>query len=77
MKNTWEKHIAMIESACVLRWANDTAVWYEDDGVGYCELRNGASFPCDSFAEFEELCEFSSEFDEPQQALAGPIFYIE
>lgn len=64
MNDTWMKHVALIESACVLRWANEKAVWYENYGVGICELRNGALFPCTSFAEFEELCEYAVEFDE-------------
>ena len=64
MKDTWMKHVALIESVCIIRWATDDAIWYEADGVGYCELRSGATFPCHSLAEFEELCEDADYFDE-------------
>ncbi len=59
----WNRHIALIETYCDLKWANSVAVWYFDGDDGVCEFRAGACFPCDSFAEFEELCEMFADED--------------
>ena len=54
---TWDKHIELICNFCDVRKVTPDAVWYFEDGCGYCEFRGGDSYSCNSLEEFEMLRE--------------------
>ena len=58
------KHVALIVASCKVIGATSEAIWYKDGNASRCELRSGATFPCHSWAEFQELCEDAPYFDE-------------
>lgn len=56
-EKNWEKHLETIDKYCDIKATTADAVYYIDSGCGYCEFRAGEIFDCNSFADFEELCE--------------------
>lgn len=57
------KHFELIRKYCkVIATIGDSAIYYIDHGRGYAEI-NGASFSCNSVAEFIEMVEMFGEDD--------------
>lgn len=57
MTKWFEKHLEIINEYCTIIDIKDNAVFYIEDGEGIAEFEAGASFPCSSVDEFEELYE--------------------
>ena len=57
MMNNWNKHCELIAEYCEVRYATSSAIWYFEDGVGYCELSNGESYLCADWEEFQLITE--------------------
>ncbi len=53
MKSNWVRHCELISAHCDVRDITENAIWYFEDGFGYCELRNGESYSCNNRDEFE------------------------
>lgn len=52
MKNTWKKHCELIAKYCDVKYVTDTAIWFFEDGTGFCETADGESYFCATWDEF-------------------------
>lgn len=52
MKNTWKKHCELIAKYCDVKYVTETAIWFFEDGTGYCETADGESYFCATWDEF-------------------------
>ena len=52
MKNTWKKHCELISEYCEVKYITDSAIWFFEDGFGYCETIEGDSYSCNTWEEF-------------------------
>ena len=52
MKNTWKKHCELVAEYCDVKYITDTAIWFFEDGFGYCETIEGDSYSCNTWEEF-------------------------
>lgn len=52
MKNTWKKHCELIAEYCEVKYVTDSAIWYFENGFGYCETITGESYFCETLDEF-------------------------
>ena len=57
MKNTWEKHCELIAEYCEVKYVTDSAIWFFEDGFGYCETIDGESYSCGTWEEFMLIVE--------------------
>ena len=56
MKSNWVRHCELISAYCGVRYVSESAIWYFEDGFGYCELITGESYSCNNWEEFQLIC---------------------
>ena len=55
-KINWMKHCELINEYCDVRYATQNAIWYYEDGYGYCETITGDTYSCNNWDEFNLIC---------------------
>ena len=63
MFKLWEKHCDFIAATCIVKRRTSRAIWYleYEDGYwcGFCELRNGEMYTCNTLEEFKLITEMA------------------
>ena len=52
MKNAWKKHCELIAKYCEVKYVTETAIWFFENGFGYCKTINGENYSCQTWEEF-------------------------